>query len=326
MAQKTVGGAGPIGASRVVVAQRFYAARKIRRKKKPAKTPSEIRIRELKRKTKRIAREMVRESGGTMTLPQAFSHAREATSNQTTRTAANENEYEQMIETRRRLIAQPPPVRVRSYHRELYGKDILAMLDWKQYNLVPHTINDKYFLPSYEPTIAKVGSMYYRKAQYGLFEGRLLHREFRRTPKSKQRKIRRVKPNILKKVLFSRTLDRFVPLTVTAKALRTIDKCGGLDNYVERRRAYQIKRLGLRGIQLRYLIRQVRVNRTQLEDAGFLKPNDSLPTSLLHSFFWSSVPVTHIDRSLGTGRQLTNLDGREPGVDERGRKLPAMEA
>ena len=40
------------------------------------------------------------------------------------------------------------------------------------------------------------------------------------------------KPNKQRKKLYSETMDEMIPLNVTASALRSIDKAGGLDEYV----------------------------------------------------------------------------------------------
>lgn len=43
---------------------------------------------------------------------------------------------------------------------------------------------------------------------------------------------RKFKPNVFKKSVYSETLDEMVRFHLTASALRSIDKAGGLDNYL----------------------------------------------------------------------------------------------
>ena len=47
---------------------------------------------------------------------------------------------------------------------------------------------------------------------------------------------RKFKPNVLKKKVYSEILDEMIPFHITTSALRTIDKFGGLDNYLLRSR------------------------------------------------------------------------------------------
>ena len=43
---------------------------------------------------------------------------------------------------------------------------------------------------------------------------------------------RKFKPNVFKKRVFSEILDEMVAFNLTTSALRSIDKAGGLDNYL----------------------------------------------------------------------------------------------
>ena len=47
---------------------------------------------------------------------------------------------------------------------------------------------------------------------------------------------RKFKPNVFRKRLYSEMLDEMIQFHVTTSALRTIDKFGGLDNYLMRSR------------------------------------------------------------------------------------------
>lgn len=56
------------------------------------------------------------------------------------------------------------------------------------------------------------------------------------------------------KRLWSDGLARFVQVKVQARVLRTIDKCGGLDEYLLGEKAGRIKELGVEGWRLRWLV------------------------------------------------------------------------
>lgn len=62
--------------------------------------------------------------------------------------------------------------------------------------------------------------------------------------------------NVLTKRLWSHALDRFVQVRVSARTLRTIDRVGGLDEYLLGDKAARIKQLGVSGWWLRWAIMQ----------------------------------------------------------------------
>lgn len=73
-------------------------------------------------------------------------------------------------------------------------------------------------------------------------------------PESKTKTRRRWLPNIVKKGLWSETLDKKISLRLTAKVLRTISKEGGIDNYLTKEKSARIKELGPMGWKLRYTV------------------------------------------------------------------------
>lgn len=64
------------------------------------------------------------------------------------------------------------------------------------------------------------------------------------------------RPNVLRKRIWSQSLNTFLRIRVTARVLRTIDKCGGLDEYLLGEKAQRIKELGMGGWKLRWRIMQ----------------------------------------------------------------------
>ncbi|KAL9608246.1 MAG: hypothetical protein Q9167_006915 [Letrouitia subvulpina] len=69
---------------------------------------------------------------------------------------------------------------------------------------------------------------------------------------------RRWTPNIHYKRLWSASLARFVRVKIQARVLRTIDKCGGLDNYLLGETPGRIKELGMEGWRLRWMVMRTR--------------------------------------------------------------------
>ncbi|KAG4305431.1 hypothetical protein PORY_000987 [Pneumocystis oryctolagi] len=73
-------------------------------------------------------------------------------------------------------------------------------------------------------------------------------------PKSKHKTRRKWLPNIQKKSIFSKALNTFIQLKVSTRALRTITKVGGLDEYVTGTKPARLKELGARGWELREMV------------------------------------------------------------------------
>ncbi|CCE90026.1 mitochondrial 54S ribosomal protein bL28m TDEL_0A06940 [Torulaspora delbrueckii] len=71
---------------------------------------------------------------------------------------------------------------------------------------------------------------------------------------SKTKTRRRWLPNVIKKGLWSETLEKKISIKMTAKVLRTISKEGGIDNYLIKDKSARIKELGPTGWKLRYQV------------------------------------------------------------------------
>lgn len=61
-------------------------------------------------------------------------------------------------------------------------------------------------------------------------------------------------PNVIRKGLWSETLNRKVSIKMTAKVLKTITKEGGIDRYLTKEKSARVKELGPTGWKLRYRI------------------------------------------------------------------------
>lgn len=64
------------------------------------------------------------------------------------------------------------------------------------------------------------------------------------------------KPNVRRKKLWSDALEDFVFIKITRKALRTIRKSSGLDNYLLDDRPGRVREMGIFGWQLRWQLMQ----------------------------------------------------------------------
>ncbi|KAL9128310.1 MAG: hypothetical protein Q9217_002988 [Psora testacea] len=79
-------------------------------------------------------------------------------------------------------------------------------------------------------------------------------------------KTRRVwRPNIHHKRLWSNALQQFLEVKVQARVLRTIDKVGGLDEYLLGEKTGRIKELGVEGWALKWKILQTKAVQERLE-------------------------------------------------------------
>lgn len=78
---------------------------------------------------------------------------------------------------------------------------------------------------------------------------------------SKAKTRRRWLPNVVKKGLWSETLNKKVSIKMTAKVLKTISKEGGIDNYLTKDKSARIKELGPAGWKLRYTVMKKRESR-----------------------------------------------------------------
>lgn len=95
----------------------------------------------------------------------------------------------------------------------------------------------------------------YKQSDKGLYAGKRI--QFGNKVSDHNNKTRRVwKVNVLRQDIYSEALNKNIRLRVTQKALRTIDKCGGLDNYLLGNKTRRIKELGLTGWNLRWRIMQ----------------------------------------------------------------------
>ncbi|CAD6590937.1 MAG: 39S ribosomal protein L24, mitochondrial [Alectoria sarmentosa] len=114
-------------------------------------------------------------------------------------------------------------------------------------------------------------ALHYKQSDSGLYGGATLQFGNKVSEKNALKSRRAWRPNIHNKRLWSDGLGRFVQIKVQSRVLRTIDKCGGLDEYLLGEKPQRIKELGVQGWRLRWLVlrtgkvrRRVRAEREAL--------------------------------------------------------------
>lgn len=118
-------------------------------------------------------------------------------------------------------------------------------------------------------------ALHYKQSNSGLYGGATIQFGNKVSEKNALKSRRAWRPNIHSKRLWSDSLGRFVQVKVQARVLRTIDKCGGLDEYLLGEKPARLKELGVEGWRLRWLVmrtgkvkRRVKEEREALGLAG----------------------------------------------------------
>jgi len=97
---------------------------------------------------------------------------------------------------------------------------------------------------------------WYKKSNKGLFGGQTIQFGNNVSKITKTKTRRAWRPNVQNKKMWSEALGRHLKLKITTRVLRTIDKCGGLDEYLLGEKSQRIKELGVAGWRLRWRIMQ----------------------------------------------------------------------
>lgn len=118
----------------------------------------------------------------------------------------------------------------------------------------------------------KYEAMFFKYQNRGLYGG--LERKLSKTcSESGNKNLRAHKPNIVRASLWSETLGRLIKTKVSTKVLKTIDREGGLDNYLTKDKPARVKTMGLKGWKLKYeIMKQQELNELpKVEKNGELK-------------------------------------------------------
>ncbi|KAF8477717.1 mitochondrial 50S ribosomal protein L28-like protein [Russula ochroleuca] len=117
--------------------------------------------------------------------------------------------------------------------------------------------------PSF-PSLAAALSQPFKRAQLGLFHGKT-KQYGNSVPFSKNKTRRSWLPNIQSKRLFSDALGQMVRVKLSTRALKTIRKCGGIDQYVLGTKS---DLLGWEGMRLRVAVREAQERRASEASAS----------------------------------------------------------
>lgn len=112
-------------------------------------------------------------------------------------------------------------------------------------------------LPDYIPPYPHGPNYFFKQSNSGLYGGAMIQFGNKISQGRNHGKTRRIwKPNVRRKKIWSNALEKNLFIKVTRKALRTIRKSGGLDNYLLDDRPGRVKELGIFGWQLKWEVMQ----------------------------------------------------------------------
>lgn len=126
-------------------------------------------------------------------------------------------------------------------------------------------------------------ALVFKQSNKGLYGGSFV-KYGNKISESKHKTRRTWHPNVIKKSLWSETLNRSINIKMTAKVLRTIIKEGGIDNYLIKDKSARIKELGPTGWKLRYRImqRKEQLNNPPHHDKPVVKLADGTEAKVLY--------------------------------------------
>ncbi|KAI9049781.1 hypothetical protein LZ554_005932 [Drepanopeziza brunnea f. sp. 'monogermtubi'] len=96
----------------------------------------------------------------------------------------------------------------------------------------------------------------YKQSNFGLYGTQKIRFGNIVSEKNEIKTRRHWRPNVHSKRLWSDALQRYLRLRITTRVLRTVDKVGGLDEYLLGEKAGRLKELGMGGWKLRWRIMQ----------------------------------------------------------------------
>ncbi|GAB7337313.1 hypothetical protein MBLNU457_g2672t1 [Dothideomycetes sp. NU457] len=113
-------------------------------------------------------------------------------------------------------------------------------------------------------------ALWYKQSNEGLYGGQRIQFGNNVSERTEIKTRRNWHPNIHRKTLYSVALNRGIKVRVSTRVLRTIDKVGGLDEYLLGDKTSRIKELGMKGWHLRCMVMaqpeiQERMNRQRAE-------------------------------------------------------------
>ncbi|KAK2627527.1 hypothetical protein QTJ16_003493 [Diplocarpon rosae] len=161
-------------------------------------------------------------------------------------------------------------------------------------------------------------SLIYKQSNFGLYGTQKIRFGNTVSEKNEIKTRRYWRPNVQSKRLWSDALQGYIRLRITTRVLRTVDKVGGLDEYLLGEKPGRLKELGMGGWKLRWRIMQTdRVKerfRRQREQLG-LPPAEE---DLLGSDGEQATQQQIVDEIEGFDNELEKgeeIQMAEPGVE-----------
>lgn len=112
-------------------------------------------------------------------------------------------------------------------------------------------------LPEHTPAYPHGPRQWYKQADSGLYGGAMIRFGNKISDGRNKGKTRRSwKPNVRRKKMWSDALGENLYIKITRRALRTIQKEGGLDNYLVSDQHARVRELGVFGWELRWKVMQ----------------------------------------------------------------------
>ncbi|OAP59682.1 hypothetical protein AYL99_06980 [Fonsecaea erecta] len=121
-----------------------------------------------------------------------------------------------------------------------------------------HTLLDIYRLRHTDPLMPPYPygeNKHFPEANFGLYGGATVQSGSKISKgRNKGKSLRHWFPNVRVETVRSEALNRELKIPITARVMRTISKCGGIDQYVTGMKPARIKELGMLGWKLRWLV------------------------------------------------------------------------
>ncbi|KIW90209.1 uncharacterized protein Z519_08853 [Cladophialophora bantiana CBS 173.52] len=121
-----------------------------------------------------------------------------------------------------------------------------------------HTLLDIYRLRHTDPLMPPYPygeNKHFPEANFGLYGGATVQSGSKISKgRNKGKSLRHWFPNVRVETVRSEALNRDLKIPITARVMRTINKCGGIDQYVTGMKPARIKELGMLGWKLRWLV------------------------------------------------------------------------
>ncbi|KAI6715638.1 hypothetical protein JHW43_001840 [Diplocarpon mali] len=161
-------------------------------------------------------------------------------------------------------------------------------------------------------------SQIYKQSNFGLYGTQKIRFGNIVSEKNEIKTRRYWRPNVHSKRLWSDALQGYIRLRITTRVLRTLDKVGGLDEYLLGEKAGRLKELGMAGWKLRWRIMQTdRVKeryRRQRELLGLPPAEEALLGSDGKQATEQQImdEIADFDNALEKGGEI---ELAEPGVD-----------